>query len=87
MRKLLLTSIVTAAAATAAGCGAGDTLAQACAEHGGTPAGGFELVRDAHEHAGADAEKVGYEARCADGGEAEIEGDNATAESQGWVVD
>ena len=85
MRRLVLVSIVMAA--FAAGCGAGDTLVQACEEHGGTPAGGFELVRDAHEHAGADAEKVGYEARCADGGEAEIEGDNATAESQGWVVD
>lgn len=85
MRRLLLTSIVVAA--VAAGCGAGDTLAEACSEHGGAPAGGFELVRDAHEHAGADADKVGYEARCADGGEAEIEGDNATADSRGWVVD
>jgi len=85
MRRLVLVSIVVAA--FAAGCGAGDTLAQACEEHGGTPAGGFELVRDAHEHAGADDDKVGYEARCADGGEAELGGDNATADSRGWVVD
>jgi hypothetical protein len=85
MRRLLLIPLV--AAAVAAGCGAGDTLAEACSEHGGAPAEGFELVRDAHEHAGESAENAGYEARCADGGEAEIKGDNATAESQGWVVD
>ena len=85
MRRLLLTAI--AVAALAAGCGAGDTLAEACEDHGGAPAGGFQLVRDAHEHAGNDADKVGFEARCADGGEAEIEGDNATPGSRGWIVD